>query len=148
MLREGSEGRDNARCLYVCGNCQCMAHIAIHVTLHTRIRAFRPSMCNVVCNAFGHLIRAPHYFQTFGQIGFLYGLMTGIGPHIFSVPSPPPPMAWRSRSRTWKFIVEVLVVKMPFPNESFWSTVSNLPKLKKKKKTFIERPRVCHNQTN
>ena len=34
--------------------------------LYTRIRAVRPSTCNVVCNAFGHLIRAPHYFQTLG----------------------------------------------------------------------------------
>ena len=69
--------------------------------------AVRPSTCNVVHNAFGHLIRAPHYFQTLGQIGFIYGLMIGMGPKIFSVPSPSPPMAYRSRSRTWKIIVEV-----------------------------------------
>ena len=55
-----------------------MAHIAIYVNLYTRIRAIRPSMCNVVRNAFGHLIRAPHYFQTLGWIGFIYGLMIGL----------------------------------------------------------------------
>ena len=37
-----------------------------YLNLHTRIRAVRPSTCNVVRNAFGHLIRAPHYFQTLG----------------------------------------------------------------------------------
>ena len=52
-------------------------------------------------------IRAPHYFQTLGWIGFIYGRMICIGPKFFSVPSPPPPMIWRSRSRTWKFIVKV-----------------------------------------
>ena len=30
MLRDDSAGRDNARCLYVCGNCQSMAHIAVY----------------------------------------------------------------------------------------------------------------------
>ena len=38
MLRDG---RDNTRWLYVCRNCQSMAHIAIYVILHTRIRAVR-----------------------------------------------------------------------------------------------------------
>ena len=45
-------------------SCQSMANIAIYVNLYTRIRAVRPSTCNVMCNTFGHLIRAPHYFQT------------------------------------------------------------------------------------
>ena len=45
---------------------------------YTRTRAVRPSTCTVVRNAFGHLIRAPHYFQTLGWIGFIYGLITGI----------------------------------------------------------------------
>ena len=45
-------------------SCQGMAHIAIYVNLYTKIRAVPPSTCNVVRNAFGHLIRAPHYFQT------------------------------------------------------------------------------------
>ena len=76
----------------------------------------------VVLYAFWHLIRAPHYFQTLGWIGFIYGLMIGMDPKIFSVPPPPPP-AWRSRSRTWKFIV----VKISFPNESLWPTVSYCP---------------------
>ena len=37
---------------------QSMAHIAIYryVNLYTRIRTARPSTCNVVRNAFGHLI--------------------------------------------------------------------------------------------
>ena len=74
-------------------SCQSMAHIAIYVNLYTRIRAIRPSTCNVVRNAFGHLIRAPHYFQTLGWIGFIYGLMIGIIPKLFSVPSPPRRMA-------------------------------------------------------
>ena len=40
-------------------SCQRMAHIAMYVNLYTRIRAVRPSTCNVVRNAFGlleHLI--------------------------------------------------------------------------------------------
>ena len=86
-------------------SCQNMAHMAIYVNVHTRIRAVRPSTCNVVRNAFGHLIRAPNYFQILGQIGFIYGLTIGMCPKIFSVP--PQLMAYRSRSRTWKFIVEV-----------------------------------------
>ena len=102
-------------------SCQRMVHIAIYVNLYTRIRAVRPS----TCTAFGHLIRAPRYFQTLGWIGFIYGLIIGIGSKFFSVPSPPPPMAWRSRSRTWKFIV----VKISFPNKSFWSTVSYFSEL-------------------
>ena len=139
MLRDDSAGRDNARWLYVCGKYQSMTHIAISVNLHTRIRAVRPSTCNVMRNAFRHLIRAPHYFQTLGLIGFIYGLLIGMGPQIFSVPSPPLPMARRSRSRTvgsdcisswsllifllWKFIV----VKMSSSKEIFWSTVSHFP---------------------
>ena len=72
---------------------QSMAHIAIYVNLYTRIRAVRPSTYNVVRNAFEHLIRASHYFQTFEWIGFIYGLMIGMGPKFNSVPSPPQPMA-------------------------------------------------------
>ena len=71
-----------------------MAHIAIYlaiyVNLYIRIRAVRDSTCNVVRNAFGHFIRAPHYFQTLGWIGFIYRLMIGMGPKCFSVPSSPP----------------------------------------------------------
>ena len=52
-------------------SCQSMAHIAIYVNLYTRIRDVRPSTCNVVRNAFGHLIRAPHYFQTLAWIGYM-----------------------------------------------------------------------------
>ena len=70
-------------------NCQSMAHIAIYVNLQTA----RPSTCHVVRNVFGHFIRAPHYFHTLGWIGFIYGLMIGMGPNFFSVPSSPPPMA-------------------------------------------------------
>ena len=62
---------------------QSMALIAIYVNLYTRIRGF-----------FGHLTRAPHYFQTIAWIGFIYGLMIGMGPKFFSVPSPPPPHPW------------------------------------------------------
>ena len=50
MLRDDSAGRDNARCLYVCGNCQGMANVAIYVNLHTTVRAVRPSTRNVVRN--------------------------------------------------------------------------------------------------
>ena len=70
-------------------SCQSMVHIAIYVNLYTRIRAVRPS----TCTAFVHLIRAPCYFQTLEWIGFIYGLIIGIGSKFFSVPSPPPPMA-------------------------------------------------------
>ena len=49
-----------------CGHCHSMAHIAIYVNLHTRIRAVRPSTCNVVRDAFGHLNRASHHFQSLG----------------------------------------------------------------------------------
>ena len=78
---------------FASASCQNLAHIAIYVNLYTRIRTVLPSTCNVVLNAFGHLIRAPHYFQTLGWIGFLYGLIIGMGPKFFSVPSPPQPMA-------------------------------------------------------
>ena len=64
-------------------SCQSMAHIAIYVNLYTRIKAVPPSMCNIVRNAFGHLFRAPNYFQTLGWIGFIYGLMIGMGPKFF-----------------------------------------------------------------
>ena len=74
-------------------SCQTMAYIAVYVNLYTRIRAVRHSTCNVVRNAFGYLIRAPYYFQFLGWIGFIYGLMVGMGPKFFSVPSPPLPMA-------------------------------------------------------
>ena len=74
-------------------SCQSMAHIAIYVNLYTRIKAFPPSTCNVMRNAFGHLIRAPHYFQTLEWIGFIYSLMIGMGPKFFSVPILPQPMA-------------------------------------------------------
>ena len=74
-------------------SCQSMAHIAIYVNLYTRIRAVRPSTCHVVPNTFVHLIRTPHYFQTLGWIGFIYGLMIDMGPKFFLVPSTPPPMA-------------------------------------------------------
>ena len=63
---------------------------AIYVNLYTRIRAVRPATCNVMRNTFGHLIRAPHYFQTLGWIRFIYGLMIGMGSKFFSVPSPAP----------------------------------------------------------
>ena len=85
---------------------QSMAHVAIYVNLPTRTRALRSSTCTVVRNAFGHLFRAPHYFQTLGYIGFIYCLMIGMGPKIFSVSSPSP-WAWLSSLRTWKFIAEV-----------------------------------------
>ena len=58
-------------------------------SIYYMIRAVRPSTCNVVRNLFGHLIRASHYFQTLGWIRFIYGLMIGMGPKFFSVPSPP-----------------------------------------------------------
>ena len=35
MLRDDSAGRDNARCLYVCGNCY-MAHIGIYEPPHDK----------------------------------------------------------------------------------------------------------------
>ena len=73
-------------------SCQSVANTAIYVNLYTRIRAVPPSTCNVVRNAFAHLIRAPH-FQTLGWIGLIYGLMISMGPKFFSVPYPPLPMA-------------------------------------------------------
>ena len=42
----------------------------------------------------------PHYFQTVWWIWFISGLMTDTGPKFYSVPSPPPCMTSRSRSRT------------------------------------------------
>ena len=92
MLRDHSAGSDNAYMFIrlwelTSASCQSMVHIAIYVNLYTRIRAVRPS----TCTAFGHLIRAPHYFETLGWIGFIYGLMIGIGPKFFSVPSHPHP---------------------------------------------------------
>ena len=60
-------------------------YICKSIYLYTIIRVVRPSTCNVVRNAFGHLIRAPNYFQTLGWIGFIYGPMIGMGPSFFSV---------------------------------------------------------------
>ena len=82
MLRDDSAGRDMFIGLRELTNagCQSMAIIAIYVNLYT-------------IYTFGHHIRAPHYFQTLGWIGFIYGLMIGTGPKLFSVPSPPLPMA-------------------------------------------------------
>ena len=41
-------------------------------------------------NAFVHLIRAPHYFQTLWWFGIIYGLMIGMGPKFFLsiIPAP------------------------------------------------------------
>ena len=61
------------------------SYIYKSIYLYTMIRAVRPSTCNVMRNAFGHLIRAPHYFLTVGWIGFIYGLMIGMSPRFFSV---------------------------------------------------------------
>ena len=72
-------------------SCQSMAHIAIYVNLYIRIKVVCPSTRNVVPNAFEHLIIAPHHFQTLGWVGFIYGLMIGLGPKFFSGPSPPHP---------------------------------------------------------
>ena len=54
----------------------------------------------VVYNAFECLIWAPHYLIILGWIKFIYGLVIDMGLTFFSVPSPPPPMARRSRSQT------------------------------------------------
>ena len=42
----------------------------------------------------------PHYFQTLWWIWFIFGMMIDTGPKFYSVPSPPPCMTLRSRSRT------------------------------------------------
>ena len=68
-------------------------YICKSIYLYTIIGAVCPSTCNAVRNAFGHLIRAPHYFQTLGWIGFIYGLMIGMGPKFFLSTIPTPPMA-------------------------------------------------------
>ena len=104
-------------------SCQIMANTPIYVNLsiylYTIIRAVCPSTCNVMHNTFGHLISAPHHFRTLGWIGFMYGLMIGMGPKFFlsSIPTPPHPYPWPEDQghRLWKFIV----VKISFPNESF-----------------------------
>ena len=48
------------------------SYICKSIYLYAKIGAVCPSTCNVVRNIFRHLIRAPHYFQTFGWIGFKY----------------------------------------------------------------------------
>ena len=94
-----------------------MAHIAIFVNLHTIIRAVRPFTCNVVRYAFGHLIIAPHYFQTLGWIGFIYGVLIGLG---FS--------QYHSHSHPWpagqghglgRLKLKFMIVKISFSNGSF-----------------------------
>ena len=42
----------------------------------------------------------PHYFQILWWIWFMFGMMIDIGPNFYTVPSPPPYMSLRSRSRT------------------------------------------------
>ena len=66
------------------------SYICKSIYLYTIIRAVRPSTSNVVRKAFGHLIRAPHHFQTLGWIGFIYGLVIGMGPKVFlsTIPTP------------------------------------------------------------
>ena len=65
-------------------------------------------MCIVVHNAFGHHIRVPHYFQTLGLIGFIYGLIIGMGPTFLSVPSPRPfTNGLKVKVTDLEFIVEV-----------------------------------------
>ena len=69
-----------------------MAHIAIHVNLHIRIRDVRPSTCNIVRNAFGHLIRAPHYFQNswIDRIHIWSDDRYGSRDFLSTIPIPPP----------------------------------------------------------
>ena len=62
MLHDDSAGRDNA------GTDQCQLpeyglynYVCKSIYLYTIIRAVRPSTCNVVRNAFGHLIRWAPY---------------------------------------------------------------------------------------
>ena len=91
-------------------SCQSMAHIAIYryVNLYTRIRAARPSTCNVVRNAFGHLI-IEHLIISKpmdGSDSYIYS-NDRYGSKVFISTIPTPLMAWRWRSRTWKFKVEV-----------------------------------------
>ena len=74
-------------------SCQSMARIAIYVNLYTRIRP-RVTSCVTLLGT--------SLFPNPWLVGFIYGLMIGMGPKFFSVPSPS-----RSRSRTWKFIVDV-----------------------------------------
>ena len=61
----------------------------------------------------------PHYFQTLWWILFIFGMMIDTGPKFYSVPSPPPCMTLRSRSRTLNFMltfyVEVFRTSL-FPN--------------------------------
>ena len=57
-----------------------------YVNLYTRIKAARPSTCNVVLNAFEHLIISN---PMDGSDMVIYGLMIGMGPKFLSVPSPP-----------------------------------------------------------
>ena len=66
------------------------SYICKSIYLYTIIKAVRPPTYNVVRNAFGHLIRAPHHFQTLGWTGFIYGLMIGMGPKCFLSTMPTP----------------------------------------------------------
>ena len=69
MLRDDSAGRHNRmQDVYTFAGIVSLDHIAIYVNLYTRIRAIRPSTCNIVRNAFGHLIEAPHYFPWIDRI--------------------------------------------------------------------------------
>ena len=71
----------------------------VGIELHAKRTRFRPSYharlpstCNVVRNAFGHLIRAPNYFNTIGWIRFIYGLMIGRVQRFFQ--HQPHPHSW------------------------------------------------------
>ena len=100
-------------------SCQSMAHIAIYVNLHTIIRAVRPSTCNVVRIAFGHLIRAPRHFQVLGWIRFIYGLMIGMGPKFFQYHPHPQPRPEGQCHGLGSLQLKFIVVKISFPNERF-----------------------------
>ena len=58
-----------------------------------------------VCDTFDHLIWEAHFFPNPWMDQIHIWSDDGYGSQVFLSTIPTPPMAWRSRSQTWKFIV-------------------------------------------
>ena len=83
-----------------------ISHSVIPISIHH----FKVKVTDLelLCQSFVLMFLGPHCFQTLWWIWFMFGMMIDTGPKFYTVPSPPPYMTLRSRSRTWNFHVKVL----------------------------------------
>ena len=73
-----------------------------HSAIPTSIHHFKIKVTDLelLCQSLALKFLGPHYFQTLWWIWFMLGMMIDTGPKFYTVPSPPPYMTSRSRSRT------------------------------------------------